>query len=72
MPVLNIGQDLQIAIFNKTGYDLDSVSFGLVYVGIIKKDSTVFRAGIEVITMQGGVPLHRPIGIIEGKKVHVL
>lgn len=68
VPSLAMGQHIQIKIFNKTGYDLDSVSFGHFYLGNIKRDSSVFLAGIEEITMQGEVPLNRPFGIIEDKK----
>ena len=67
IPSLTIGQNIQIKVFNKTGYDLDSVLFGHFYLGKLSKDSTVFLSGIEEITMQGDVPLHAPFGIIEGK-----
>ena len=67
IPSLTIGQNIQIKVFNKTGYDLDSVSFDHFYLGMISKDCTVFLSGIDVITMQGDVPLQRPFGIIEGK-----
>jgi hypothetical protein len=62
------GQDIDIKVFNKSGYDLDSVSFDHFYLGRISKDSSVFLFGIDEITLQGDVPLHRPTGIIEGKK----
>ena len=68
IPSLTIGQNIHIKVFNKTGYDLDSVSFDHFYLGKISKDSTVFISNIIEITMQGDVPLHRPFGIIEGKK----
>jgi c-di-AMP phosphodiesterase-like protein len=68
IPALSIGQNIHIKVFNKTGYDLDSVSFNHFYLGNISKDSTVFLSDIKEITMQGDVPLHIPFGIIEGKK----
>jgi hypothetical protein len=68
IPSLTIGQNIQIKVFNKTGYDLDSVLFGHFYLGKLSKDSTVFLSGIDEITMQGDVPLNRPFGLIEGKK----
>ena len=67
IPSLTIGQNIDIKVFNKTGYDLDSVSFDHFYLGNISRDSTVFISDIIEITMQGDVPLHRPFGIIEGK-----
>lgn len=67
LPSLLIGQNVEIKIFNKTGYNLDSVSFDHFYLGTIGKDSCVFRSDIDEITLQGDVPLHRPFGIIEGK-----
>ena len=68
IPSLTIGQNIHIKVFNKTDYDLDSVSFGHFYLGKISKDSTVFISGISEITMHGDVPLLRPFGIIKGKK----
>lgn len=68
IPSMTIGQSINIQVFNKTGYDLDSVSFDNFYLGKISKDSTVFISGISEITMHGDVPLIRPFGIIKGKK----
>lgn len=68
IPSLTIGQNIHIKVFNKTGYNLDSVLFGHFYLGKLSKDSTVFLSGIDEITMQGDVPLNRPFGLIEGKK----
>lgn len=65
---MSIGQNIQIKVFNKSGYDLDSVSFDHFYLGKINKDSTVFLSGINELIMQGDIPLHRPFGIIKGKK----
>ena len=68
IPLLTIGQNIQIKVFNKTGYNLDSVSFDHFYLGKISKDSTFFISSINEITMHGDVPLLRPFGIIKGKK----
>ena len=68
IPSMTIGQSINIQVFNKTGYDLDSVSFDHFYLGKISKDSTVFISGISEITMQGDVPLYLPFGIIKEKK----
>jgi hypothetical protein len=68
IPSMTIGQNINIQVFNKTGYELDSVSFDHFYLGKIKKDSTVFISGISEITIHGDVPLLRPFGIIKGKK----
>ncbi len=68
VPSLTIGQNIHIKVLNKTGYDLDSVTFDHFYLGKLSKDSTVFLSGIDIITMHGDVPLNRPFGIIEGKK----
>ncbi|MFO0359956.1 MAG: hypothetical protein ACK50N_05620 [Flavobacteriales bacterium] len=68
IPALIFGQNIQIEVFNKTGYNLDSVSFHHFYLGKIIKDSTFFLSGIDEITMQGDVPLNQPFGLIEGKK----
>jgi hypothetical protein len=68
IPSLTIGQNIQIKVFNKTGYDLDSVSFDHFYLGKITKDSSAIVSGIDEIIMHADVPLHRPFGIIEEKK----
>ena len=68
VPTFSIAQNIEIKVFNKSSYDLDSVSFNHFYLGKISKDSTVFISGISEITMQGDVPLIRPFGIIEEKK----
>jgi hypothetical protein len=68
LPSLAIGQNIEIRVFNKTGYDLDSVLFDQFYLGKLSNDSTVFLSGISEIVMQGDVPLRRPFGLIEGKK----
>ena len=47
IPSLTIGQNIQIKVFNKTGYDIDSVLFGHFYLGKLSKDSTVFLSGID-------------------------
>jgi hypothetical protein len=67
IPSLTIGQKVEIKIFNKTGYDLDSVSFDHFHLGKILKDSTVLFSDIDQIIFHGDIPLHRPFGIIEGK-----
>lgn len=68
VPSSTIGQHIQIKVYNKTGYDLDSVSFDRFYLGRISKDSSVSISGITEITMHNNVPLYRPFGIIRDKK----
>lgn len=63
-----IGQNINLVVFNKTGYNLDSVSFNRIELGNITKDSSVVFSNINEITLLGDVPLHIPFGIIEGKK----
>ena len=64
---------LQITIFNKTPYDLDSVYIGNRYAGQIKKDSSIIVNSCKELEfgyfeMQGLVPTSRPVAIIEGKR----
>jgi hypothetical protein len=68
IPSLLFGQNIKLTVFNKTGYNLDSVSFGRFQLGKINKDSCVFLSDIDEIIIQGDVPLHRPFGIIKGKR----
>ena len=42
------GQNLRIKLNNKTGFDLDSVSFGEKYFGVIKKDSSIIFFDVHV------------------------
>ncbi len=63
-----IGQNINLVVFNKTGYTLDSVSFNNIELGNITKDSSVIFSNINEIIMLGDVPLHLPFGIIEEKK----
>jgi hypothetical protein len=63
-----IGQNINLVVFNKTGYTLDSVSFNNIELGNITKDSSVIFSNINEIIMLGDVPLHLPFGIIEGKR----
>jgi len=64
---LTFGQNITVITFNKTGYDLDSVSFYNNFLGDIPKDSSVVLSSLNEIVMQGDVPLHRPFGSIDGK-----
>lgn len=65
---LALGQHINIKVYNKTGYEIDSVTFDQIQLGNLKKDTVVFIYSINELTMQGDVPLNRPFGIIEGKK----
>ena len=56
-------QRLKIELFNKTGYNLDSVSMGSEGLAKIKKDSSVTIHGIKEISTLGGLP----IGIANGR-----
>lgn len=60
------GQNLKIKIYNKTGFDLDSVTIGDKYVGFIKKNSFVLISDCKELLIQAGTPLHSD-GIIKGK-----
>jgi hypothetical protein len=64
---LTFGQNITVITFNKTGYDLDSVSFYNNFLGDIPKDSSVVLSSLNEIVMQGDVPLHRPFGSIDEK-----
>jgi hypothetical protein len=68
IPSLTHAQNINLTVFNKTGYDLDSVSFHHYNLGKIGKEDTIFLSDLNELVMQGNVPLHRPFGIIQGKK----
>lgn len=66
---ISFGQHLKIELFNKTGYDLDSISIGTASFIKIKKDSSVIINNCKEITMMGDLP----IGTVNGRineKVH--
>ncbi len=63
-------QSLKITIYNKTGYDVDSVYIASTYVGSIKKGDSTIVLNCKKLTLQDGVPF----GFFEGgtikNKVH--
>jgi hypothetical protein len=59
---------IQAVIFNKTGYDLDSVYLGDAYVGKIGKDKSVEVINCRELGMQDGAPFMLAAGVINGKK----
>ncbi len=68
LPPFSFSQNLGIEVFNKTGYNLDSVSFYNIKIGNITQDSSVVHTDLDEITFLGDLPLHLPFGLIEGKK----
>ena len=65
---IGFGQNLQIELFNKTGYDLDSISIGDNYVGPIKSGGSYVMLDCKKIIMQDGLPYSLPVGTIKKKK----
>jgi hypothetical protein len=64
----SFGQHLKIELFNKTGYDLDSVSIGNEGFVKIKKDSSAVIRGCKELSMMGGLPIGTANGMIYEKK----
>lgn len=62
------GQDLKIELFNKSGYDLDSVYFKRNYIGQIKKDSSILILNCEKMILEDNLPSFSPHGVIKNKK----
>ena len=65
---ISFGQHLKIELFNKTGYNLDSVSIGNEGFVTIKKDSSAVIYGIKEISMMGALPIGTANGKIYEKK----
>lgn len=61
-------QHLHITLYNKTGFDLDSLLFEKHFVGDIRNDSALVLTSLRSFIMQGMVPLFRPYAHIEGKE----
>ncbi len=61
---INYGQNLKIKIYNKSGFDIDSVLIGDKFVGAIKKNSSIIILDCREITLQDGLPYGLPGGII--------
>jgi len=59
-------QDLKIEIFNKTNYDIDSLSFGNSFYPI-KKGTSVFIKNCSTISIQSGLPFGIPEAKIKRK-----
>jgi hypothetical protein len=62
------GQALHITLYNKTGYDLDSLVFEKQVLGSLRKDSTLELWSQRSFTLQGMVPPFRPYAHIKGKE----
>ena len=65
---ISLGQHLKIELFNKTGYDLDSVSIGNEGYVKIKKDSSVVIHSCKELAMMGNLPVGTANGKIYEKK----
>jgi len=65
----SFGQRLKITLYNKTGYDLDSVLLEGKYVGRIKKNDSIAVLNCKKIVIQGGKPADLAYGIIKDKKM---
>ena len=61
------GQNLRIKLNNRTGFDLDSVSFGDKYFGVIKKDSSIIFFDCPEIKFVDGEYAGKRTGVIVGK-----
>lgn len=61
-------QKIKIKLYNKTGYDLDSVMIVDKFVGKIEKGGIEKVLYNKQLIMQGDVPFGRPIAIIKNKK----
>jgi hypothetical protein len=59
-------QYLLIKIYNKTGYDLDSVSIGNIYAGKIEKDASTPFLKCDPVSMRDELPFGTPEGVIPG------
>ncbi len=66
-PLCAPAQVVEITVYNRTGLELDSVAFENVFLGKLSADTSVFVALTQGITMQGEVPLFRPVAHVEGK-----
>lgn len=64
----SFAQHLKIELFNKTGYDLDSVSMGNEGFVKIKKDSSAVIHSCKTLSMMGGLPIGTANGRINEKK----
>jgi len=63
-----LGQNLKLKIYNKTGFDLDSVVVGEKYIGVIKKAASVEILDCKEISMQGNIIFGFPAGFVKNKK----
>ena len=54
---------LKVEVFNRTGFDLDSVSIEDKYVGIIKKSASVVVTDLKELEMQDNLPFGLATGV---------
>jgi len=64
-----MAQGLTLTLYNKTGYDLDSVLVHDIYFGTIMKDQSKSIRDVDELVFQGLVPFFRPSAIIPGKQL---
>lgn len=62
-------QGLTLTLYNKTGFDLDSVSVHDIYFGNILKDQSKSIRDVDELVFQGLVPLFHPSAIIQGEQL---
>jgi len=70
VPLNCFGQKLKIEIFNKTGFDLDSIKVQGKYIGSIKKNSSIVLSDFMKFKIQDGLPFGFPYGVIVGEKTY--
>ena len=62
-------QGVTIAVHNKTGFDLDSVALGSIYLGPIKQDSFACISELKELVLQGNIPLFLPSAYLDGQSM---
>jgi hypothetical protein len=63
-----IGQQLKIKVYNKTGFDLDSVKIFSTQLLGLKNGDSVWIRGCKELIIANQLPLKNPSGLIFGKK----
>ena len=66
------GQNLTVKLYNKTGYDIDSLIVGSTFVGRILKDNATAFLKFPNFYFDSGYPYEKLKGIIQGESLSQL
>jgi hypothetical protein len=64
-----MAQKADIVIFNKTGFDLDSLMMSKIYIGKLQKDSSLKIYPKNPLELQSGLPIYNISAKVDGRVI---